>query len=524
MKVLSLRRAGCLLTAALLTLTACGGGTGSLSSAADGSSRAVSRAASLSSAVSGSEATSSAVVVSGEAPWTTVTPAASEEAFANPMKGFRAQWYQVKNGTDNPYFTTIREYIGWNAIEKNASATAQDIIEVFNARFEGLADKNVRVIPRVYLEWPSSDRQHNQRFWPIDMEEGDYKSDEFFARVVNLVRKMAEAWDNDPRIAGIEMGIYGYWGEHHLSGNTEGYPSSITEKAQKVLGDAFSTYFKNKKVMVRYPGTFTDYDFGFYFDSFALGSAMPGEAAALEKYRPDAWKTQMISGEVAYDWGDYKTTVGDDPTDSLSDPVHRQHIIDWIRKVHCSSLGWIASYNDGIPAAIEGAAEMQKVFGYLYIIESFSYTARAVGDGAFSCEVTLRNDGSAPFYYDWPLTLELLDPDTLKPVYTKAFNFDIRTLLPGDDYDDKAHAYATAPETKTATLSVTLPASLKGKGYLVSLSIYDPSCNKPAIRFACASYLNGGHHPMGTVDYGGTASMPARFDSLQLDKTLHYAN
>ncbi len=471
-----------------------------------------------------SQAASSAreIVLKADSAWTTVTPPASEEAFANPMKGFRGQRYML--GGDpaySPYITTIREYVPWSSIEKNASSTAADIVAYTNEHFGDLAAKNVRLIPRVYLEWPSSDKKNNRRYWPDDLQEGDYWSDEFNARAVNLIRKMAEAWDNDPRIAGVEMGIYGYWGEHHLYGNPEGKPTSIPAETQKLLGDAFSRYFKNKKVMIRYPRTFADYDFGCHLDSFGLGNAKD-DATNLLRFRPDAWKTQMIGGEVAYDWGDYRTTVGDGPTDTVSDPAHWKYLIDWIRTLHTSSLGWVASYNAVKPETAEGAAQMQKVFGYRYIVESFSYTAKVTKDLSFACEITLRNDGSAPFYYDWPLTLNLLDPDTLEPVYKQAFDFDLRTLLPGDQYDADTHAYTVAPEPKTAKLNVTLPESLKGKGYLAAISIDDPSCGKPAVRLACSNYLNGGYHPMGTVDFGGSAEMPSRFDKIADDTTLNY--
>jgi hypothetical protein len=37
----------------------------------------------------------------------------------------------------------------------------------------------------------------------------------FRDRVVSLIKKLGEVWDDDPRVAFIEMGIWGLWGEHH---------------------------------------------------------------------------------------------------------------------------------------------------------------------------------------------------------------------------------------------------------------------------------------------------------------------
>ena len=44
---------------------------------------------------------------------------------------------------------------------------------------------------------------------------GGYFDPTFQDRVKALVEKIGKAWDNDPRVAYIEMGIIGQWGEQH---------------------------------------------------------------------------------------------------------------------------------------------------------------------------------------------------------------------------------------------------------------------------------------------------------------------
>ena len=122
----------------------------------------------------------------------------------------------------------------------------------------------------------------------------------------NLVRKLGEAWDNDPRVAYVEMGIVGEWGEHHdpdlstvfrptrPSCRRAGHPDSSMEK---VLGDAFRDAFRNKKVMVRYAYEFEDYDFGIYWDSWAQPQEMERGYNAMIR-RGDYWRTQPVGGEI----------------------------------------------------------------------------------------------------------------------------------------------------------------------------------------------------------------------------------
>ena len=87
-----------------------------------------------------------------------------------------------------------------------------------------------------------------------------------------LIKKLGEAWDNDPRVAYVEMGLIGEWGEHHDPDISTVFPPHYQPNhvagrtwipgIEKVLGDAFTEAFKNKKVMVRYAYEFTDYEFG----------------------------------------------------------------------------------------------------------------------------------------------------------------------------------------------------------------------------------------------------------------------
>ena len=121
------------------------------------------------------------------------------------------------------------------------------------------------------------------------------------------------------------------------------------------------------------------------------------------------WMTHPIEGEAAYNWGSYKIQPVDSPNDTLSDPNHRDFLIDTIRNLHCSALGWIANYDQSNPVAQVGAEEVQKAFGYRFILEKFSFSPVVRKHGRLVAEFSIKNSGSAPFYEDWPVYLNLLD-------------------------------------------------------------------------------------------------------------------
>ena len=181
-----------------------------------------------------------------------IHPAEYDHALRNPLKGFTTRGIY-----DHPWATTAHIYIGWNELENLESDGMEKIIECSNRKWGNVARSNVKVIPRVYLHW-----DNDEKFWPEDMQEDDYSSALFRERLLRLVNRLGEAWDNDPRVAFVEMGIFGKWGEQHSP-----FP---TPEMEKLAGDAFAAAFKNKKVSVRRNWErFTHHPFGEYWDSWA---------------------------------------------------------------------------------------------------------------------------------------------------------------------------------------------------------------------------------------------------------------
>jgi hypothetical protein len=257
--------------------------------------------------------------------------------------------------------------------------------------------------------------------------------------------------------------------------------------------------------MVRYPETFTTYDFGYYWDSFALpDNKDSGEAIILK----NNWRKQMISGEVAYDWGD-QSDLGGSPNGTLSSASNTSHVINWVKLIHASSLGWISDYDEKNPAVAANAAAMQKALGYRFVVQRASYNQTVRQGGKLSLDFDVANTGSAPFYYQWPVEISLLDGQK-NPVWTDIVRVDIRNWRPN-------HAYTVRDE-------FNIPAKLAEGTYTLALAVLDPAGNLPSLRFANVNYYNGGRMPLGKI---GIALQPdtddlGSFDSLYRDNSLYY--
>ena len=458
--------------------------------------------------------------------YTVVKPAKYEKALRNPLKGFTTRGIY-----EHPWATTAHTYIRWNELENHESDGIEKIKAVCDEKWRGAEENNVKVIPRVYLHW-SGDNKH----WPADMQEDDYSSKQFQERVVRLIKRLGECWDNDPRVAFVEMGIFGKWGEHHAP--------SPNDEIQKLVGDAFAEAFKNKKISVRHNWKeFTEHPFGEYWDSWAHYEQMwPHGNSIRQVNNGGRYLETYIGGEVAYDWGDYEIQPGLSPTASVALEQHRNFIINSIRWLHCTQLRWIENYDQNNEEAVKGAQEIQKAFGYRYMLDEVRFSL----SDSLNVEFEVINTGSAPFYYDWPVEIALLDRNSHKPVWRSTIkNADIRDWLPGEKWTDPDWTAVSGwseylpdwnwnaadygkwenPPQKN-TVKESFKVDLPEGTYVLSLAILDPAGNLPSLRFASANYLNGGRHPVGMVDFEKKFCSPLSasfaFDDPAKDYSLHY--
>jgi len=442
-----------------------------------------------------------------------VEPEEYPHALRNPLKGFRAGF-----SDRHEYSTLTKHYIRWNEIENDESDGIENIRDYCNKRWRDKSRPvevmNIKIIPRVYLHWSEKD----QKYWPDDMQADDYESDQFRRRVLRLIERLGILWDNDPRIAYIEMGLIGKWGEHHSP--------DISPEMQKILGDAFTRAFQNKLVMVRHPWDFTDYSFGIYWDSWAHIQQVNNHGAGIAKLG-ERWKTAPMGGEAAYNWGKYKEQPGESPTDTTKDPIHREFFIDTVRWLHCNHVGWVANYDHSDAEARAGAEEIQKALGYRFVLTSVHYPSEITPGENFRVAFVVRNTGSSPFYYNWPVEVSLLKPDSHEVAWRGTFaDLDIRTWLPGDRWNKDKKAYEAPPGSYRVEDMFQLPASIPKGEYILALAILDTAGMLPSMRFAIRNYYSGGRHPIGRIGVGLSVSETEldhrEFDDPASDRSLRY--
>lgn len=428
----------------------------------------------------------------------------SNEAFSNPLKGF------ITKNALNPYTTLARMDIRWNEIETSKNDGPEKIKEYSDYNFIPFERRGIKIIARVIGCWPQAEYAEGRVqsvygrwcdvYWPDDLKMGNmsianYATDEFKTRAATLIRKMGEVWDNDPRIAFIHMGIVGYWGEQN-SPSVADVPG-----LEKIMGDACVEAFKNKCVARRYHEAFKDYSFGIYYDSF--GHADTDDWKYMIEMG-DYWKKQAVTGEVAYDWGNYQIQPGSSPTESLSDPEHLDYLISMVRKTHTTGLSWIAEYDTSNEKAAAGAKEFQKVMGYRFFIPWAQFTPTVISDNhELEVRLAVVNTGSAPLYARYDLKLHLLSEEDRSVVWTGNFeDVDCRDWMPGDNWSDETGCYTESAAENILYGKWIIPEELSDGEYLLAVSLDDMSTGSPSVRFAQDNYFSGGYTVIGKTGVG----------------------
>lgn len=228
----------------------------------------------------------------------------------------------------------------------------------------------------------------------------------------DFIAALGARYDGDQRIAAFHTGLLGFWGEWHV------FPYDpndliVTNEAKQRVADAFVAAFTQTQVQARYPEAQTNGRFGFYDGSFAYAT-LDGEfnggveygwyfmPRIVENGQQDAWRTFMIAGETFPQIQDIVFTDG-----YPAGTEFRQDFIESARQTHSS---WVLHHNsfsrvyEGIELA--NALEAHAILGYNFVVDQVQLY---YDSGIISMDVTLRQIGIAPFYYDLSLEANCFD-------------------------------------------------------------------------------------------------------------------
>lgn len=361
----------------------------------------------------------------------------------------------------------------------------------FEAKLNAAAARGHQFYARFYLEWPGRKTgvpqylidaglkmrtwtNTNTHPWPPAVDHTpDYEDPRLRAALTNFILAFGHRYDGDPRLGFVGLGLLGTWGEWH----THPHPHWFASKTvQREVMDAYEAAFKKTKLVARYPAGPNDPVYadncrraiGYHDDSFAWATVHTGRkgdewffetrlrmADALDK-----WQTQPIGGEVRPEvW----KCLFDEPSCTPGGQ-------EFDRCVEVTHVSWLC--NEGVfRGQVQGAARDRAIRA----VQRMGYelhVARAeiqVGGGRLAVALTVTNTGVAPFYYDWPLELTLLNAAQQR-VVTWQTDWRLSAVLPGK---------AAAPWRFQGAIT-----ALVAGNYILLLRVANPLPNGLPLRFA----------------------------------------
>jgi len=287
----------------------------------------------------------------------------------------------------------------------------------------------------------------------------DYDDPRLIRALERLIAALGRRYDGSPRVAFVEMGMLGFWGEWHTYPHSELFASQRTQ--QRIL-DAARRAFRRTLVMTRYPDAYAGSAprLGYFDDSFPFDTDGPEAWRFLARMRrtgrTEVWMHAPIGGEMmpqeAKKWlgGGFGQTMG---------------------MVEAGHFSWIGPYNPALedasdPQFVERSRQMVRRMGYEFALTEIRLPGGISRGGRLAVRISGVNRGVAPFYYPWRVELALLDPRG-NPVERFRLPVDIRTWLPGA-FGFSADPVVHAPPGE----------------YRLALGIVDPWTGKPGIGFA----------------------------------------
>ncbi|PMQ01047.1 MAG: hypothetical protein CBR30_08125 [Dictyoglomus sp. NZ13-RE01] len=438
----------------------------------------------------------------------------------NPLMG-SAPW--AKFGETGYKHTLAFINVSWKELEPEKGVYKWQDFERKN-KFDYWTKKGVRFVFRLYLDEPgmykyiAGKKSMNDLDIPIWLykeikEDGtwyrsdliggggfspNYENEILIREHERLLKALAEKYGKDDRIAFIEIGSLGHWGELHTWPDGTGkFPSiEVVNRYIKQYIDAFP----NKILGLRKPYKIMEnYKLGLYNDMFGDKGATEewvnwftygreDEEGNLTKPMPDFWKYAYSGGEFAY--GDAYQFLTDD---TIAETLRQARISHTTFIGPCSALdvrykaGAITNEGDPLPEGHpikENIDIFHKTLGYRFVLEAIKHEKEINRGDLLNLEMLWNNRGVAPFYFKWPVEISLANTKG-EVVYRFILeDFDIRNILPG-----VSKVYS----------KVRIPKEIQPGNYTLLISINDPKTNNPAINLAIEGRRSDGRFQLDSI-------------------------
>ena len=354
----------------------------------------------------------------------------------NPLKGFM------------PYagsYTTFPYSMEWSYLPLRSLMTGPTNFNwsSLDALLASSADRKHQTVFRVYTDYPTLPTGIPQYLLNAGLATHayedygnddvslcpDYENPLLDQALTNFISALGTRYDGDARIAFVELGLLGYWGEWHTYPETNWFASV---SVQNEVLTAYTNAFHKTKLLVRWPAGSLGYStlsIGYHDDSFAYETLDPPEYNFLGLLKAagetNQWLVQPIGGEVRPEvqscmW-DASETNCVPAGQGFTNCVALTHA-SWMLNQVVFDPGFTGAQQE---LALAGARQL----GYELYITNVALVGGAESQ-PLTVTVQILNTGVAPFYYDWPVQLGVINSNNIL-VRNWTTDWKLSTLVPG---------------------------------------------------------------------------------------------
>lgn len=305
----------------------------------------------------------------------------------------------------------------------------------------------------------------------------DWDDPVFLAQHDRIIAALGDRYNNDPRIAWIDVGSYGIWGEWHVYQNEHLAASQATK--QRIL-DAYLAAFPDKQLVIPFDDDFaTAYmaERGHGIRNDCLGTADSNDwfdesMDALSIDMDALAAAGIVTGEFC---GSEQGA-----REGFSDRFDLN--LDFIVRNHWSFIGPAGgSLLVATGTLLDNAQTAYKRMGYRFRIEQARWNNPA--SAQLSLAITMINEGNAPLYYPFPVHIALAQSGTVAAVMEMTdASWDCRTWLPGE-----------------TIMTANIPLPVTPGTYDILFYLIDPDTRQPEIRLANAGHDGNNRYHLGSV-------------------------
>ena len=319
----------------------------------------------------------------------------------NPLKGWAPYWFPWLTQYYQPVSMNFW-YVSWRELEPNPQDYRFAQWEQSWNQTRPDTREN-HVVFRIYLDYPGQPTGVPQ--WLIDMGvemrpysdyggglSPDYDDPRLVQALVRIIRALGAYFNNHPRVAFVQLGLLGFWGEWHTWPRPELFASDAT---QRTVVDEMRAAFPNKILQARTANGYLGVHpwLGYHDDMFPEDTDGGEEWHFLPNLRragrDQNWKVACIGGEMVPNQALRWLTTDWNITRTMLERGHFTYL-----GPYCPPL----ENHNANATFLHNSQWMVRRMGYEYRLDRLQWTPQVQRGRRIEITLSGENQGVAPFY------------------------------------------------------------------------------------------------------------------------------